>query len=160
MAKYEAENLTVSQEPIATFKLVLLGHTGVGKTSLLAKYTSGQFNYSLMTTIGLDFKDKVVNVDGIPIRMRIWDTAGQERFETLTVQYLRGAQGVILVFDLTSEHTYDRLLKWLDETINILYQDIPVVVVGNKIDLEDKRCVHPRVHLGEVVCCHLFACPT
>ncbi|CAI7998029.1 Ras-related protein Rab-15 [Geodia barretti] len=94
-------------------KVLLCGDSGVGKTCLISQFTDGQVRKSHITTIGIDFKLKTLNVDGKRLRMQIWDTAGQERFETLTAQYYRRAQGIMLVYDVTKERTFTNVSKWL-----------------------------------------------
>eukprot|EP01083_Nonionella_stella_P272006 922148_1 len=96
-------------------KLLLVGDTGVGKTCLLMSFTSEEYDPDTRSTIGVDLKVKIVHVRGKKIKLTIWDTAGQERFRTLTSAYYRGAQGVILVYDITRKETFDNILEWLKE---------------------------------------------
>jgi len=107
------------------FKILLIGDAGVGKSSILLQFTDGYFNENLQSTIGVDFKVKVMDAaspDGKSKRVKvtIWDTAGQERFRTLTSSYYRGAQGIILVYDVARKETFDSLSMCLNKKNTIL----------------------------------------
>ncbi|EQC36174.1 rab family, other [Saprolegnia diclina VS20] len=121
------------------FKLLLVGDAGVGKSSMLLRFTEDTFDDHLQSTIGVDFKVKMMQVDGKRIKMTIWDTAGQERFRTLTSSYYRGAQGVILVYDVARKETFENLGTWLQE-VEVYSpsngRDVVKLLVGNKIDKE------------------------
>jgi len=124
------------------FKLLLIGDTGVGKSSILLRFTDDLFE-DLSPTIGVDFKVKVMQVNRKKVKLTIWDTAGQERFRTLTSSYYRGAHGVILVYDVTRRETFDNLKDiWLRE-VEMYSSERQVVkmLVGNKIDAGDNRVV-------------------
>jgi Ras-related protein Rab-18 len=101
----------------ATFKLLLIGDSGTGKSSLLLRFTDDTWiaPEEVSATIGVDFKVKVVDVDGKRFKLTIWDTAGQERFRTLTSSYYRGAQGVILVYDVSNRASFEHLQLWFTE---------------------------------------------
>jgi len=124
------------------FKLLLIGDSGVGKSSLLLRFTSNTFD-NLPPTVGVDFRLKKMTVEGKRVKLAIWDTAGQERFRTLTSAYYRGAQGVILVYDVTRRETFTNLSDvWLKELeLYSTYQDCIKMVVGNKVDKENERVV-------------------
>lgn len=125
-------------------KLLLVGDSGVGKTCLLMSFTAKDFDADSRSTIGVDLKVKIVHVRGQKIKLTIWDTAGQERFRTLTSAYYRGAQGVILVYDVTRRDTFENISEWLKEVDIFTTKDNVIkVLVGNKIDLEAARQV-PR----------------
>ncbi|XP_029428670.1 ras-related protein Rab-18-like isoform X6 [Rhinatrema bivittatum] len=120
---------------LTTLKLLLIGESGVGKSSLLLRFTDDHFDPQLGSTIGVDFKVKKLEVDGNPVKLAIWDTAGQERFRTLTPSYYRGAQGVILVYDVTRKDTLQRLMTWLSELETYSTKsNLVKMLVGNKID--------------------------
>ena len=97
------------------FKVLLIGDTGVGKSSIMLRFCDNSFDPQLGSTIGVDFKVRMMNLRSKRIKMTIWDTAGQERFRTLTSSYYRGAQGIILVYDVTRKDTFDSLDQWLRE---------------------------------------------
>ncbi|KAM7322388.1 hypothetical protein ACRRTK_017893 [Alexandromys fortis] len=111
-----------------------------GKPSLLLRFTDDTFDPELAATIGVDFKVKTISVDGNKAKLAIWDTAGQERFRTLTPSYYRGAQGVILVYDVTRRDTFVKLDNWLNELETYCTRnDIVNMLVGNKIDKENRE---------------------
>ena len=118
-------------------KVLLIGDAGVGKSSLLLRYTEDKFDEALGSTIGVDFKVKTVEADGKRVKLTLWDTAGQERFRTLTSSYYRGAQGVVLVYDVTRRATFDDLQRWLEEVDAYAPgggEEVVKLLVGNKID--------------------------
>ncbi|KAM0791616.1 hypothetical protein ACM66B_006055 [Microbotryomycetes sp. NB124-2] len=116
-------------------KVVILGSQGVGKTSIVHRYTSGHFSYSLSSTIGASFLTKKLVVDGCKVRLQIWDTAGQERFRSMAPLYYRGALAAILVYDITNEDSFDDIKVWLDELKRNMSPDLIIHVVGSKADL-------------------------
>ena len=120
------------------FKVLLIGDAGVGKSSMLLRFTEDTFDENLGSTIGVDFKVKMVTADGGErIKLTLWDTAGQERFRTLTSSYYRGAQGIILVYDVTRPDTFSNLSRWLEE-VEVYTpgggSEVVKLLVGNKID--------------------------
>ncbi|KAK2177574.1 hypothetical protein NP493_591g02089 [Ridgeia piscesae] len=123
------------QSILTTLKILIIGESGVGKSSLLLRFTDDTFDPELSATIGVDFKVKTITVDGNKAKLAIWDTAGQERFRTLTPSYYRGAQGVILVYDVSSKQSFTQLGNWLNELETFSTKhDIVKMLVGNKID--------------------------
>ncbi|KAK8866067.1 hypothetical protein IAR55_001218 [Kwoniella newhampshirensis] len=124
-------------------KLLLIGNSSVGKSSLLLRFTDDEFlsDEETAATIGVDFKVKSIELDGKKYKLSIWDTAGQERFRTLTSSYYRGAQGVILMYDVSSRRTFDELLKWFKEIDTYCGEGVVRMVVGNKVDKEFSRQV-------------------
>jgi Ras-related protein Rab-18 len=129
--------LDFSAIPDHLFKLLLVGDAGVGKSSMLLRFTDDTFDEALQSTIGVDFKVKMMAAREKRIKMTIWDTAGQERFRTLTSSYYRGAQGIILVYDVTRRETFENLNQWLQE-VEVYSpgggKDVVKLLVGNKID--------------------------
>ncbi|TFG12515.1 MAG: GTP-binding protein [Promethearchaeota archaeon] len=118
------------------FKIILLGPGAVGKTSLLHRFVLNQFSTSYQMTMGVDFLKKEITVQNNSINLTIWDVAGQERFKFMRKNYYRGAQGALLIFDLTREDTLNKLMnKWYSEMVQFLSKDIPFLLVGNKSDL-------------------------
>lgn len=124
------------------FKIFLIGDSGVGKSSLLVRFTADTFD-DLSPTIGVDFKVKMMTLGGKKLKLTIWDTAGQERFRTLTSSYYRGAQGIILVYDVSRRATFTNLSDiWLKEVDRYSTNpDCIKMLIGNKVDLEE----HERV---------------
>ena len=123
------------------FKILLIGDSGVGKSSILMRYTDDEYKHEYISTIGVDFKIKTItNCDKI-IKLQLWDTAGQERFQTITSSYYRGAQGIIIVYDITCKDSFENVKKWLQQIDNYTNGEVFKILVGNKVDLENKRKV-------------------
>ncbi|MCI4382820.1 hypothetical protein PGIGA_G00019060 [Pangasianodon gigas] len=123
------------------FRLVLLGDSGVGKTCLLCRLTDNEFLSPHISTIGVDFKMKTIEVNGIKVRIQIWDTAGQERYQTITKQYYRRAQGIFLVYDITSSLSFQHIMKWISDVDEYAPHIVQKILVGNKHDEEHRRQV-------------------
>lgn len=123
-------------------KLIIIGDTSVGKTSLVVRYTDGGFEpKTYLSTVGVDFKTKVIEIDGRSIKVQIWDTAGQERFKNITRAYYRGANGIILVYDVTSRETFDSVKTWFKDIKELSRGDQPIVVLANKSDKKKDQVV-------------------
>jgi len=130
----------MNDDILTTVKLLIIGESGVGKSSLMLRFTEDDFDSDQTITIGVDFKTKIVNIDGSNVKLAIWDTAGQERFRTLTPSYYRDAQGAILVYDVTKRSTLQKLETWLNELeIYGTKPDMAKMVVGNKIDSPNRE---------------------
>ena len=126
------------------FKILLIGDAGVGKSSILLRFTDDSFEEQMSSTIGVDFRVKTVTIDGVKTKLTIWDTAGQERFRTLTSSYYRGCHGIILVFDVNERETFSHLQQWLEELeLYTTNANAAKLLVGNKIDLK-RREVTPE----------------
>ena len=97
------------------FKILLIGNSGVGKSSLLLRFADDTFTDNFMPTIGVDFKIRTLEVDGKTIKLQIWDTAGQERFKTITSSYYKGAHGIIVVYDITDKESFKNIDTWMNE---------------------------------------------
>eukprot|EP00922_Rhytidocystis_sp_ex-Travisia-forbesii_P019959 GHVS01029451.1.p1 GENE.GHVS01029451.1~~GHVS01029451.1.p1 ORF type:complete len:209 (+),score=31.69 GHVS01029451.1:402-1028(+) len=122
------------------FKILIVGESGVGKSSILVRFTDDEFNEKQLSTIGVDFKVKYMFLGGKRLKLAVWDTAGQERFRTLTSSYYRGAQGVILVYDTSNRNTFENLGSWLEEVRKYSTNAEAVkMLVGNKIDVERRE---------------------
>ena len=121
------------------YKILILGESQVGKTSLLLRYTDDIFRENMLPTFGLDVRYKYVQKDNIYIRLDLWDTAGQEKFRSITPNYYKGSHGILLVYDITNESSFFRLKNWMEDINDKSKSKIKVVIVGNKLDLEEKR---------------------
>ena len=130
-----------------TCKILLIGDSCVGKTCLISRYAIGVFNEDYITTVGFDSRQKEEIINNEKVLVRIFDTGGQERFKSITANYLRNAEGVILVYDLTSTESFENLKFWIESIKNNLGNDepIPIIIIGNKIDLEDAREINKLV---------------
>ncbi|KAG8013643.1 Ras-related protein Rab-15 [Nibea albiflora] len=121
------------------FRLLMLGDSGVGKTCMLRRFTESEFDPSHISTIGVDFKMKTLEIDGVKVRVQIWDTAGQERYQTITKQYYRRAQGIIFVYDITNRPSFQHLAKWASDVDEFAPNMVQRILVGNKSDEELRR---------------------
>jgi len=128
-------------------KLLLIGDSGVGKTAIMLQFSENTFSETFITTVGIDYKYKFVTIMNEAtgkeqkIRLEIWDTAGQERFKAITRSYLRGAEGLLLVYDITDEITFENVKTWMAQIQQFAEKDCDKVLVGNKCDLKDSRKV-------------------
>ncbi|KAH9816426.1 P-loop containing nucleoside triphosphate hydrolase protein [Melampsora americana] len=133
-------------------KVVILGMQGVGKTSIVHRYTTGSFSYSLASTIGASFCTKKLSVDGCKVRLQIWDTAGQERFRSMAPMYYRGANAAILVYDITNQSSFEDIQNWLHELSANMSPELVIQIVGSKADLAtDKRSVELEVAYQQIL---------
>jgi len=121
------------------FKILLIGDSGCGKSMLLNRFVDNTFSDSFITTIGVDFKIKTIDLLGKKVKLQIWDTAGQERFRTITTAYYKGAQGIMVVFDLTNRDSYQNVMNWIQEIYKYGTENVVKLLVGNKCDLEDRK---------------------
>jgi Ras-related protein Rab-8A len=121
------------------FKLLLIGDSGVGKTSVLFRFSDDAFNSTFISTIGIDFKIRTIELGDKKIKLQIWDTAGQERFRTITTAYYRGAMGILLVYDITNEKSFENIKTWIKNIEQHASADVEKMILGNKCDMEDKR---------------------
>jgi small GTP-binding protein len=126
---------------IFQFKLVLLGESAVGKSSLVLRFVKGQFLDYQESTIGAAFLTQTVCLNDTTVKFEIWDTAGQERYHSLAPMYYRGAQAAIVVYDITSYDSFDRAKKWVKELQRQGNPNIVIALAGNKVDLASKRTV-------------------
>ncbi|KAM0906615.1 hypothetical protein ACQ4PT_016666 [Festuca glaucescens] len=114
---------------------------GVGKSCLLLRFSDDTFTTSFITTIGIDFKVRTVELDGRRVKLQIWDTAGQERFRTITTAYYRGAMGILLVYDVTDESSFNNIRNWIRNIEQHASDNVNKILVGNKVDMDAKRVV-------------------
>lgn len=139
-------------------KLLLIGDSGVGKSCCLLRFSEDSFTPSFITTIGIDFKIRTIELDGKRVKLQIWDTAGQERFRTITTAYYRGAMGILLVYDVTDERSFNSMSiyrtplgdmqlifadirTWFSNVEQHATEGVNKILIGNKCDWEEKRAV-------------------
>ena len=123
------------------FKILLLGDSGVGKSSIILRYIDNMFSTNLMNSIGVDFKLKNIQVENKKVKLQIWDTAGQERFRAITTSYYKGAQAIVIVYDVTDKDSFDHLKNWISDIEKFGKDGVMRILVGNKNDLVEKRLV-------------------
>uniref|UniRef100_A0A1A8JSF1 small monomeric GTPase n=1 Tax=Nothobranchius kuhntae TaxID=321403 RepID=A0A1A8JSF1_NOTKU len=123
------------------FKILIIGNSSVGKTSFLFRYADDSFTPAFVSTVGIDFKVKTIYRNDKRIKLQIWDTAGQERYRTITTAYYRGAMGFLLMYDITSQETFCAVQDWATQIKTYSWESAQVVLVGNKLDLEEDRQV-------------------
>ena len=122
------------------YKLLLVGETHVGKTSILLKFTEGKFDETHITTIGIDYKIKYITIDDIKVKLLIWDSAGQERFHSITQNYFKGAHGIIFVYDITKKESFENIKEWIKQAEHsATKKNYKKIIVGNKTDCEELR---------------------
>ena len=122
-------------------KLLLVGDSECEKTSILLRYANDSFSPTCITTIGIDFKIKNIQLDDKRVKLQIWDTGGQERFRTITTSYFRGAQGILLIFDVTNRKTFDSIKHLHTQILTHAGVDVQLVLIGAKCDDETNRVV-------------------
>ncbi|XP_066998021.1 ras-related protein Rab-37 isoform X1 [Anabrus simplex] len=136
-------NLARPQETFdLTCKVMLLGDSGTGKTCLLIRFRDGLFlSGTYISTVGIDFRNKVVTVDQTKVKLQIWDTAGQERFRSVTHAYYRDAHALLLLYDVTNKTSFDNIRAWLGEIREYSQDDVVIMLLGNKSDCNSERLV-------------------
>jgi Ras-related protein Rab-1A len=123
------------------FKLLLIGDSGVGKSCLLLRFADDTYSDSYISTIGVDFKIRTLDLEGKTVKLQIWDTAGQERFRTITSSYYRGAHGIAIVYDVTDQESFNNVRHWNAEIDRYASEGVTKVLIGNKSDMADKKVV-------------------
>ena len=122
-------------------KLIILGNSTVGKTSFLDQFINNKFNNYQLTTIGFNILSKTINLsNGEKIKITFYDTSGQEKYRSIPINFIRNAQGIVLMYDITEIKSFDNINVWLNTIKNLEGENIvPIILIGNKIDLEDER---------------------
>jgi small GTP-binding protein len=122
-------------------RIVLIGNSGVGKSSFLTKFVENSFDTTMTKTIGIDFKTKTLKIDGKVVKLHVWDTAGQERFWSVTPAYCRNANGVILMYDITDTQSFKDISSWVDRVSEYAPSDADLLLLGSKLDHADQRVI-------------------
>jgi len=128
------------------FKILLIGDSNVGKSSLLTRFSDDKFSEDIINTVGVDFKFKTLDIEGKKIKLQIWDTAGQERFRTVTSSYYRGAHGIIIVYDITNADSFKSVTAWIKDAEEGAPPDLEKSIVGNKSFGGTESCLY-------TICC-------
>ncbi|CAD8169418.1 unnamed protein product [Paramecium octaurelia] len=119
-------------------KLLIIGDSAVGKTNILKRFCENQYTPSFVSTIGIDFKFRDLEVEGKLMRLQIWDTAGQERFRTITSTYYKGAMGIILVYAVNNLESFQNIQNWMNQIRQNASESVIILLVANKSDLNDR----------------------
>ena len=121
------------------FKIVIVGDSSVGKTNIMSKYLKNEFKEDSRATVGVEFGSKEFIIDNHKIKAQIWDTAGQERYRAITNAYYKGAKGAFIVYDITRKDSFDSVDRWISDILAACGQNLTIILIGNKNDLEDQR---------------------
>ena len=123
------------------YKILIIGDSAVGKSCILLQFSDNTFSENYVSTIGVDFKIRTMDVNGQSVKLQIWDTAGQERFQSITANYYRGSHAIAIVYDITSRDSFENVRKWVNDVDRLANPQVCKIIVGNKTDLEEKRQV-------------------
>ena len=121
------------------YKIMVIGESRVGKTSLIKRYTKDEFGGVYLATIGMDFQDKIIDIENKKIRLQIWDSAGQEKFRNVTKTYFKNAYGFLVVYDITDMESFKKISFWMDSINKNAPENVKLILVGNKCDLANER---------------------
>ena len=157
MATQEEEN-SIEEDFDEKLKLMILGDSSVGKSSILRKYCKNEFYEKYVATIGIDFQIKNVNINNKKIKLQIWDTAGQERYRVVTKNYFNSSDGFIIIYDITNKDSFDNISNWIEQITTIVGKNVKCIIFGNKKDLKEKRKVEfdEGKELAEKYNCNFF----
>lgn len=122
-------------------KIVILGDSGVGKTNIISQYIENSFLLGSISTIGVEFYTKKLFINNKNIFVQLWDTAGQERFRCIVSNYYRKSNGILLVYDISDQYSFDNIIGWLNDIASETDYSVPILLIGNKLDLEAKRVI-------------------
>jgi Ras-related protein Rab-1A len=136
------KDINEQEKKINTFiKCLMIGSTGVGKSSILERYVSNNFYEHFITTIGVDYKFKDVDIDNYKVKLQLWDTASQERFRCITSNYYRNSHIIIVCYDITDKHSFGELDYWINDAKKFLVENVLIAICGTKMDLNFKRTI-------------------
>ncbi|CAK8695572.1 unnamed protein product [Clavelina lepadiformis] len=130
-------DLAVSQE--ITCKIVIIGDSGVGKTSVIRRFANNEFSFDVATTLGQDFRSRLLKVGSNTCRLQMWDTAGAERFRSISSVYFRGVNGAIIAYDITNNNSFNNVKEWMGNFDQLVDAGVPKLLIGNKCDLKTER---------------------
>ena len=146
MSTFEEDSIS-NESYDQKIKIMVIGESLVGKTALITRYTNNSFSGTYLTTVGIDFQTKLLNINDKTIKVELWDTAGQERFRNIAKNYFQSSDGFLIVYDITSKSSFEKLSFW-NEQVNLnAPENTKYIIVGNKKDLEEKREV--KIEEGE-----------
>ncbi|KAA0154382.1 hypothetical protein FNF27_05858 [Cafeteria roenbergensis] len=133
--------MAAAAEPKVSLRILMLGDSGVGKSSIMKRFIDNKFSPSMTSTIGIDYATKVIDSGGSPVKLTVWDTAGQERFRSMAAGYYKGSDGVVMVYDITVRESLENVRQWMRDLRGRVGDGVAVLLVGNKADLAARRQV-------------------
>ncbi len=122
-----------------TIKIIILGNSEVGKTSFLIRFTKNKFDETYLATIGIDCKYRIINIENKLYKLMFYDTVGEEKYKSIPKNYIKNMQGIILMYDITDKSSFDSIIDWISDVKEIKGENFPMILVGNKIDLNESR---------------------
>ena len=133
------ESLSEESKNEETIKIIILGDSKVGKTSFIIRFTKNKFDETYLATIGVDYKDRIINIENKQYKLLFYDTAGEEKYKSIPKNYIKNMQGIILMYDITDKSSFDSIIDWISDVKEIKGDNFPMILVGNKIDLNESR---------------------
>ena len=133
------ESLSEESKNEETIKIIILGNSEVGKTSFLIRFTKNKFDETYLATIGIDYKYRIINIENKLYKLTFYDTAGEERYKSIPKNHIKNVQGIILMYDITNKKSFDSIIDWISDVKEIKGENFPMILVGNKIDLNESR---------------------
>ena len=133
------ESLSEESKNEETIKIIILGDSKVGKTSFIIRFTKNKFDETYLATIGVDYKDRIINIENKLYKLMYYDTAGEEKYKSIPKNYIKNMQGIILMYDITNKLSFDSIIDWISDVKEIKGENFPMILVGNKIDLNESR---------------------
>ena len=133
------ESLSEESKNEETIKIIILGDSKVGKTSFIIRFTKNKFDETYLSTIGIDYQDRIINIENKLYKLMYYDTAGEEKYKSIPKNYIKNMQGIILMYDITDKSSFDSIIDWISDVKEIKGENFPMILVGNKIDLNESR---------------------
>ena len=133
------DSLSEESKNEETIKIIILGDSKVGKTSFIIRFTKNKFDETYLATIGVDYKDRIINIENKLYKLMFYDTAGEEKYKSIPKNHIKNVQGIILMYDITNKKSFDSIIDWISDVKEIKGENFPMILVGNKIDLNESR---------------------
>ena len=133
------ESLSEDSKNEEIIKIMILGNYSVGKTSFLIRFTKNKFDETYLATIGIDYIYRIINIENKQYKLMFYDTAGEEKYKSIPKNHIKNVQGIILMYDITNKLSFDSIIDWISDVKEIKGENFPMILVGNKIDLNESR---------------------
>ena len=133
------ESLSEDSKNEEIIKIMILGNYSVGKTSFLIRFTKNKFDETYLATIGIDYKYRIINIENKLYKLMFYDTVGEEKYKSIPKNHIKNVQGIILMYDITNKKSFDSIIDWISDVKEINGENFPMILVGNKIDLNESR---------------------